>query len=183
MANVLPSLFVLGAAALAALFLARHRWSPPGKKPQRRAAAGVLALAAGVQSIHFAEEAVTGFHDRLGALFGLPGMPFAGFLAFNLLWLGIWIASIPGLRSGRAAAFFAAWFLAIAGMLNGVLHPLLALAAGTYFPGLVSSPFIGAASAWLCFRLLHASQPREMQSGRGDSATWHGSAADLSERR
>lgn len=54
MSNVLPSLIVLGAAALAALFLAWHRRSPPEKKPQRRTAAGVLALTAGVQSIHFA---------------------------------------------------------------------------------------------------------------------------------
>ena len=55
----------------------------------------------------------------------------------------------------------AAWFLAIAGMFNGIAHPLLAVAAGGYFPGLASSPFIGAASVWLWFRLRSATRPKE----------------------
>jgi hypothetical protein len=121
--------------------------------PERLAAARALAVATVVQGLHFAEEASTGFHERLGALLGLPGMSFSFFVVFNLAWLGIWVASVPGLRSARAAAFFAAWFLAIAGMFNGIAHPLLALAAGDYFPGLVSSPFIAGASAWLWLRL------------------------------
>ncbi len=146
MLNVLPSMFVLGLAALAALLLVRSRRSPPENGAERLAAARALALAVGVQSVHFTEEAATGFHERLGALLGLPGIPLSYFVLFNLTWLGIWVASVPGLRSARAAAFFAAWFLAIAGMFNGIAHPLLAIDAGEYFPGLVSSPFIGGAS-------------------------------------
>ena len=116
----------------------------------------MLSLAVVVQSVHFAEEAATGFHERFPALLGLPGMPLAFFVVFNLTWLGIWVASAPGLRSARKAAFFAAWFLAIAGMVNAIAHPLLAIAEGGYFPGLISSPFIGGASAWLWLRLRRA---------------------------
>ena len=158
--SVLPSMFVLGLAALAALLLVLSRRSPPEKVAERLAAARALALAVGVQSVHFAEEAATGFHERLGALLGLPGIPLSYFVVFNLTWLGIWVASVPGLRSARAAAFFAAWFLAIAGMFNGIAHPLLAIAAGEYFPGLVSSPFIGGASVWVWLRLRRATRPR-----------------------
>ncbi len=161
--NVLPSVVVLGLAALAALFLVLNRRSPPEKVEERRAAARVLALSVAVQGIHFAEEAATGFHQSLGGLFGLPAMPFSFFVAFNLMWLGIWIASVPGLRSARPAAFFAAWFLAIAGMFNGIAHPFLALAAGRYFPGLVSSPVIAAASVWLWLRLRDATLPSSRQ--------------------
>ncbi len=161
MLNVLPSILVLGLAALAALLLALSRRSPPENVVERRAAARALALAVGIQSVHFAEEAATGFHERLGALLGLPGIPLSVFVVFNLTWLGIWVASVPGLRSARAAAFFAAWFLAIAGIVNGMAHPLLAIAAGEYFPGLVSSPFIGVASVWLWLRLRRATRPRE----------------------
>lgn len=160
MLNLLPSMLVLGLAALAALLLVLSRWSPPASAAERRAAARALALALGVQSVHFAEETATGLHERLGALFGLPGIPVSVFVIFNLMWLGIWVASVPGLRSKRALAFFAAWFLAIAGMFNGILHPLLAIAAGGYFPGLVSAPFIGLASGWLWFRLRRATRPR-----------------------
>ncbi len=158
--SLLVSAFVLGLAALAALLLVLTRGSPPENEAERHGAARALAVAVGLQSVHFAEEAATGFHERFPALFGLPGMPLSFFVVFNLTWLGVWVASVPGLRSARPAAFFAAWFLAIAGMLNGIAHPLLAIAAGGYFPGLVSSPFIGGASAWLWLRLRGATGQR-----------------------
>ncbi len=161
MLSILPSMVVLGLAAVAALRLVLIRWSPPENTAERLDAARALALAVGFQSVHFAEETATGCHERLGALLGLPGIPLSVFVVFNLTWLGIWVASVPGLRSARAAAFFAAWFLAIAGIFNGIAHPLLALAAGGYFPGLVSSPFICVASVWLWLRLRRATRPRE----------------------
>jgi len=46
--------------------------------------------------------------------------------------------------------------VALAGMLNAIAHPLLALAANCYFPGLVTSPFIGAAALWLWSKLQRA---------------------------
>ena len=159
MLSLLPSIVVLGLAALAALFLARRRPSPSENVAERRGAARALSLAVGVQGIHFAEETATGFHERLPALFGLPGMPLSLFVVFNLAWLAIWVASVPGLRSQRLGAFFAAWFLAIAGVFNGIAHPLLAVAAGGYFPGLVTSPFIAGASVWLWLRLREATRP------------------------
>ena len=159
MLNVLPSILVLGLAAFAALLLALNLPSPPEQVAERLAAARALAVAVGIQSVHFAEELATGFHERLGALLGLPGIPISIFIVFNLTWLGIWVASVPGLRSARTAAFFAAWFLAIAGIINGIAHPLLAVADGRYFPGLVSSPFIGVASVWLLLRLHAATRP------------------------
>lgn len=154
--SLLPSFFVLGLAALAAIGLTQARRSPPENAAQRSAAARILVLALVVQGIHFTEEALTGFPERLAALLGLPAMPMSFFLIFNLAWLAIWVVSVPALRGARRAAFFAAWFLAIAGMINAVAHPLLAVAAGGYFPGLVTSPFIGAAAAWLWLRLREA---------------------------
>ena len=163
--SLLPSSFVLGLAALGALHLAMNRRSPPGSVAERIAAARVLTIAIGVQSLHFIEEAATGFHERIPALFGLPAMPVSFFLVFNLAWLVIWVASVPGLRSARTPAFFAAWFLAIAGMFNGIAHPLLAVAAGGYIPGLVSSPFIAGMSVWLWLRLHGATQPGVAPAG------------------
>lgn len=165
MLSVLPSIFVLGLVALAALFLAQNRPSPPENVAQRRVTARALAFALGVQSVHFAEEAATGFHERFPALLGLPAMPFSFFVVFNLAWIAIWIASVPGLRSARTAAFFAAWFLAIAGVLNGFAHPLMAIATGGYFPGLLTSPLIAVAGARLWLGLNEATRsmrpPRE----------------------
>ena len=159
MLSLLPSLFVLGLAALAAVVLARTRPSRPENLAVQSAAARALALATAVQAVHFTEEATTGFPERLGALLGLPAMPMSFFVVFNLTWLFIWIISVPGIRTARAFAFFAAWFLAIAGMVNAIAHPLLAIASGGYFPGLVTSPLIGAAGVWLWFRLREATHP------------------------
>ena len=159
MGSMLPSIFALGLATLFALLLTLRRRSSHGSVAERLAAARALALATGVQAIHFAEEAGTGFHEALPAQFGLPSMSFSIFAAFNLVWLAIWMASVPGLRSSHPAAFFAAWFLAIAGMFNGIAHPLLAIASGGYFPGLVTSPFIAFASVWVWRRLLRATGP------------------------
>jgi len=156
MLNLLPSIVALGLAALFAGYLAWQRRSPPERGVERNAAARALMLALIIQSIHFTEETATGFHDQLPALFGLPGIPFTAFVGFNLAWIAIWIMSVPGLRSARPAAFFAAWFLAIAGSINGIAHPLLALFSDGYFPGLFSSPFIGAASVLLLLKLRKA---------------------------
>ena len=104
--SMLPSVFVLSALALVALVLTRDR-PIAGNMAIRRDAAHSLALAIGAQGAHFAEEAATGLHEQLPALLGQSAMPFAVFLLFNVAWLAIWAASVPGLRSGRPAAFFA----------------------------------------------------------------------------
>jgi hypothetical protein len=165
MLSMLPSVVVLGLAALAALMLALNRPSPPGNSAERRAASIALAVATVVQGAHFVEETVTGFHQRFPAIFGLQDIPFSVFALFNLFWLGIWVASIAGLRSSRTWAFFAAWFLSIAGIINGFAHPLLALVDGEYFPGLWSSPVIFGVSVWLWLRLRRATLPRDIPAG------------------
>lgn len=151
--SLIPSMAVLGLAAFAALQLALRHPSPIELTMERATASRVLALATTIQSGHFAEEWATDFHARFPALFGLEPMSLPIFVAFNLTWIAIWIVSVPLLQSARKSAFFAAWFLAIAGMLNGVAHPLMAVASGGYFPGLISSPFIGLASLFLWKRL------------------------------
>jgi hypothetical protein len=153
MMSLIPSIAALGLAAFAAVHLTRRYPSPIERTMERATASRALALATAIQGGHFAEEWATGFHVRFPALFGLEPMPLPLFVAFNLTWIAIWIASVPLLRSARKFAFFAAWFLAIAGMLNGVAHPLMAAASGGYFPGLISSPFIGLASVYLWRRL------------------------------
>jgi len=160
MPSIFPSLVALGLAAVGALLLALVRWSPPQRTRERSVAARVLAIAVSVQALHFLEEATTGFPVELGNSFSLPSMPFVAFAAFNLLWLGIWFFSIPGIRSGRTPAFFAAWFLSIAGAFNGIAHPALAILSGQYFPGLISSPIIAAVSVLPWVRLHRATIAR-----------------------
>ena len=163
MLSLLPSAIFLGAAALVAMRLASTRSSPPEWTKCRRKAGHALVLAVSAQAAHFLEEAAMGFHVELGQLFGVPAMPAWTFLAVNFTFLLIWVASIPAVRSGRTVGFLTAWFLAIAGVLNGIGHPLFALSAGSYFPGLLTSPLIGAAGLWLGLELRRATMPKRLQ--------------------
>jgi len=156
----LPSLLVLGLVALMALHLARTRRPSANNDSQLLKASRALGLATAVQFVHFSEEWATSFSVRFPALFGLEPIPGPTFAVFNLVWIAIWIAAVPMLRAGSAFAFFAAWFLAIAGCLNGIAHPLLAASTGGYFPGLISSPFIGVAGVYLWRRLAIAAPVR-----------------------
>jgi hypothetical protein len=150
--SLIPSIFVLGAAALAAAWLASSR-SPGESEDARASASRTLAVVTVLQGLHFSEESAGGFPESLGDLFGLPPMSFSFFLVFNLAWLAVWIVSVPGIRAGNRLAFFAAWFLAIAGVANGILHPVLAIFSWGYFPGLITAPFVGYA-AYRLFRSL-----------------------------
>jgi hypothetical protein len=163
--SVLPSIIVLGLAAAAAVVLARRRSSPGVNTARRLSVSHALAFATGFQTIHFIEEAATGFDEKFPALLGFPAMSFVFFAGFNITWIVIWMASVRGVRTAHTGAMFAAWFLAIAGMINGIGHPLMALAVGAYFPGLVSAPIVGAACAWLWLKLRAATVPREAIGG------------------
>jgi len=157
MPSFLPSVVVLGLVAIVAAYLARSRKYPDSQAAQRVTASNALALATIVQCAHFAEEWATGFHIRFPALFGLDPLPLPLFVTFNLVWIVLWFASVKPLRAAHKGAYFAAWFLALAGALNGIAHPLMAASVGGYFPGLISSPFIGAAGIYLWRQLLSSS--------------------------
>ena len=152
----MPSFLILGLALLAAVILTWTRTSPAEHSPQRVAASNALGIATIVQSVHFAEEWMADFHIHFPALFSLDPMPITVFVAFNVAWIAIWITAAVTIRSRSRVAFVAAWFLAIAGTLNGLAHPIMALASNGYFPGLISSPFIGAAGIYLWVRLAQA---------------------------
>lgn len=113
-----------------------------------------------LQSAHFVEELARGLHQRLPELLGLPPMSLALFVTFNLFWIAVWLLAVVGIRMRIRAALFPTWFLAIATTLNGVIHPLLALAERAYFPGLWTSPVVGAVGAILLFRLAQYTRPR-----------------------
>ena len=152
----LPAILALGLAAVLAAYLARSRPSSTERVAERKAASTALAIALIVHAFHFGEEFLTGFHDRLGPLLGPPEMPASAFVVFNVAWLLIWFVAVPGVAKGSSMAFFAAWFLAIAGLLNVIAHPLLAVAARGYFPGLVTAVPTGIAAGVLWRRLLAA---------------------------
>ncbi len=157
--SFLTGTVLLDLVLVAALLLTLGRRASWTDRAARRAVAGLSAVAIGVQGIHFLEEWATGFHRRLPELLGLEPWSAELWVSFNLAWLAIWLGSLAGLAAGWRAALVAVWFLALASAVNGVAHPLLALAVGGYFPGLWSSPAAGAAGVLLLRRLAAFTRP------------------------
>jgi hypothetical protein len=149
--SILTGTAVLSMGAVASLVLTILR------KPQiegREQAVRVFLLGLAVQSLHFMEEFVTHFEERFPALLGLSAWSENFFVAFNLIWMSVWILSAVGLQRGTRMALFPVWFFAVACVANGVAHPALAVAAHGYFPGLITSPILGVLGVLLWVRLL-----------------------------
>ncbi len=155
MSSILPSVFALGPLALIALLLAKR---VPGIETTPRYRTPLI-VATMVQAVHFAEEAAFDFHITFPALFGQPPMPWSGFVAFNLGCLALWSTAAYRAVHAPLWATWAAWFLALAGVLNGVAHPAMAWIEGGYFPGLVTSPLIALACLVLVYHLSNAERP------------------------
>lgn len=139
-------LYVAAAAALLLTFT----------RPTRAADDATLRiylLGIAAQCLHFLEEYATGFAARFPPLAGFAPWPDLFFVALNVVCLAMWSASAAGMRANVRIAFAPAWFFAIAMTANGLAHPLLALAARGYFPGLITSPLVGIAGVAMWRRL------------------------------
>lgn len=112
------------------------------------------------QCVHFTEEFATGLHVELPALFNLSPWSKSFFVAFNLAWIAIWILSSLGVRRNVGLAYFPVWFFGVAMLANGLLHPLISLYVGGYFPGLMTSPVAGLIGLVVVVRLFSVTTRR-----------------------
>jgi len=133
----------LAVALVASVLTSRARAFPPMSALQRQHLLILGTAACVVQAAHFAEELITDFPRLFPAALGLSPWSRVSFAVFNLGWLLIWMASLRAATRGRRVAEWPLWFLALALALNGVAHPVLALRARGYFPGLWTSTMAG----------------------------------------
>lgn len=116
----------------------------------------VCSIAVLLFVIHVAEEFLAGLPVALPELFGRPPWMDYQYLAFNGAWLLVFGAAAITVRAGRALAVLVILFFAVAGGVgNGVLHLLLVVQRGGYFPGAWTAPFCLIVGVWL-LRLLYA---------------------------
>jgi hypothetical protein len=160
-ASFLRGTMALDLMLLVALYLTLTRKPVSADLPARRGLVGLGALAVATQAAHFAEEWATTFYERFPVLLGLEPWSAALWVWFNFSWIGIWGFALLaiGLRLRWRGALFPVWFLAVGCAVNGVAHPLLAVAAGGYFPGLWTSPVAGLVGVLLLGRLGRFTRP------------------------
>lgn len=125
----------------AGLFITYGLWSTAGWKNDAARILPVYLLAVAVQCLHFTEEYMTGFQHQFPRLIGAGQWSDARFVAFNMLWLAIFVLAGAGVYRRLPMAYLAVIFLAlIGGVGNGASHLLLSAMYGRYFPGLVTAP-------------------------------------------
>lgn len=112
----------------------------------------ILITAICFHLVHLAEETVYEFHVLFPQLLGLAPWPVSVFLAFNFTWVLIWLCGVYFYPLNRIT-MTTFWFLAIASAINGIAHPVFSLMVDGYFPGLVTSPFVGLLGILLIRRL------------------------------
>lgn len=123
----------------------------------RRARLAFLALVL-VQACHSVEEYAFGLYRVLpparlaSSLLSDDLATGFGMLNAGLVALGLW-CSLGPVRSGWPSARAWVWPWVFVELANGVGHPLLALRAGGYFPGVATAPLLLALAAWLGVRL------------------------------
>jgi hypothetical protein len=150
----------LTVATIAALLLTVFRVPVDARADERRRTTMLFVAGVALQTLHFAEEYSTRFFERFPPVLGEPPWSASFFVIFNVFWLGVWVLAAFGFQAGYRAAFFPVWFFAIAAVANGIAHPLLALRAGGYFPGLLTSPLLAVVGVWLWLRLVAMTSPR-----------------------
>jgi len=131
----------------------------------------LIATCLVLQSAHFIEEYTTRFYQRFPALLGLAPWSARFFVAFNVFWLIVWAVAALGVRSGSRVAFFPLWFLAMAMIANGIAHPVLAVRASGYFPGLITAPVLGITGVALWMRLMSLTQRARQTQARPSRAS------------
>jgi len=141
--SVLVGTAGLSVATMISAWLTFSRGCAVAGSARLRATVRVAIVALLCQSVHFAEELLTGFPQRFPTLFGMAPWSTTFFVSFNMFWIVVWGFSCWGVTTGSRVALFPLWFLAIASFANGVAHPLLSVGAGGYFPGLFTSPLVG----------------------------------------
>ena len=83
-----------------------------------------------------------------------------GFAIANaaLVLFGLW-CYVSRVRTGRRSAAGWAWLWIVIEFGNGIGHPVLALARGGYFPGVITAPALLALSIYLALRMTQDPRP------------------------
>ena len=93
-----------------------------------------------IQFLHFTEEYVYGFHQRVTEIMaGMPPFDVNVFVAFNMIAYCLFLLAGLGMYKGVKFPMVIVWFFAIAVLGNAVWHAALSLKVGGYFPGLYTS--------------------------------------------
>lgn len=126
--------------------------------------------------VHIVEEWLGALPVALPELFGREPWTTPRWAVFNGLWMAVFCAAAATVGPGRGLPVLFILFFAVAGGVgNGVLHLLLWLQSGGYFPGVWTAP----ACLMVGVRLLQLLYGEEDPRSSGEDARGTGAAGGL----
>ncbi len=141
---------LLGVALLAGFLLFRVTFAV--RLPSCRATAAPYLVAIAWQVAHFLEELTQGFAELFPRQFGCPAWAESRFVTFNVVYYAIFGLALAGFLVRRASLAAPACAFVTATLVGGPAHTVMALRAGGYFPGLITSWVGSGLAVWLIRR-------------------------------
>ncbi|MBZ5555117.1 MAG: hypothetical protein LAO21_20570 [Acidobacteriia bacterium] len=136
------------------MMIAYALWASIRWKKEPAAILPVYLLGLFVQCLYFGEEYLTGFQRGFPALFGYQWSD-RQFVAFNLVWLSIFVLAALGvLIEIRLAYLFVFFFALIGGIGNGIGHLAICIIQQRYFSGSWTAPICLIVGITLLVRFL-----------------------------
>jgi len=146
------------------LIMAYALWVAAPWKNDATAVLPIYLLAIAVQCLHFTEEYITGFQHQFPRLFEQDWSD-ARFVAFNMLWLALFVLAALGVYRRVQLAYLIVIFLAlIGGVGNGTAHIVLSAMYRRYFPGVITAPFCLFVGVALLIRLFTRTRARYVRA-------------------
>jgi Protein of unknown function with HXXEE motif len=119
-----------------------------------------------VQCLHVTEEYVTGFPRQFPEVMGGDTWSDTRFLAFNMIWLSLFVLAAVGVYRRVKLAYLGVIFLAlIGGVGNGASHLFLSAIFRRYFPGAITAPVCLIVGLALLAKLFRRSGNSAIRSG------------------
>ena len=110
------------------------------KTPEPKILLPLYLLALGIQFLHFAEEYITGFNVKIATLFGQSPYPIDKWLLFNMIAYFVFIlGGIILYKRIKELMIIPLFFILMGVVFNGVIHVVVSIYLGGYFPGLYTA--------------------------------------------
>jgi hypothetical protein len=124
----------------------------------------VYLICIAIQLLHFTEEFIYGFHERLPDLMiGIPAEETNLFVSFNMIAYSFFILAAVGIYKKIEFLMIIVWFFAIAAVVFNVIgHLVYALRVGGYFPGLYTSLAYWVIGPVLLKRMFEVTQKKHL---------------------
>ncbi len=116
-------------------------------------------VALGIQFLHFSEEYCTGFVTETPILLDHDPYPLDYWILFNMVAYAVFvIGALALLKKSKSFMIIPLFFVVVGVLFNGIVHVMISIFLGRYFPGLYTALIYLIIGPLLVIKLAHVSK-------------------------